>query len=192
MIKTYLKTSADTEGRRMDVYNGIRTELGMHYINSTVVLVAGWIAVNQEPLSPPFMCRCVLDHSMGVCPSQQTAKHGTGPGMARFSVAGFSDELLWHVVTLFGGNPNCVFFCLEALGFGHPTSVTVSMFSCRMRASQRCWNDSGDNIRCVFEGRVGAQSSESSASAFRIRSYDFGEDVHSLSVWESAHAKHAC
>ena len=41
MIKTYLKTSADTEGRRMDVYNGIRTELGMHYINSTVVLVAG-------------------------------------------------------------------------------------------------------------------------------------------------------
>ena len=44
----------------------------------------------------------------------------------------------------------------------------------------------------VFEGRVGAQSSESSASAFRIRSYDFWEHVHSLSVWESAHAKHAC
>ena len=120
MIKTYLKTSADTEGRRMDVYNGIRTELGMHYINSTVVLVAGWIAVNQEPLSPPFMCRCVLDHSMGVCPSQQTAKHGTGPGMARFSVAGFSDELLWHVVTLFGGNPNCVFFLLGGLGLWAP------------------------------------------------------------------------
>ena len=55
---------------------------------------------------PPVMCRCVLVHSM-VCPSQQTAKHGTGRlGMA------------WGVLNCcdFGGNPLFVAWRPWALG----------------------------------------------------------------------------